>query len=321
MNHKNNNQYPEIIGKEFKHINITFVKTFLRRNVLTIELSVRDLLLFYLVQKLYLYKFKPFFDKIYNKFSQLSNLAMEGGFKSQITNRQVGGGANDNSFSSNYGYSEINEITRFFKNLEGYKVNRVDGLFKVRFEQAYNDNLKIISTNNGKIDNLLTIGCSYAKYESLIAQNSENINVKCFDRSVHTSIMNRDHFTSKNINFFHGDVFKFISEESNHKTIFNHIWTAAYLPKEFIERIYCELMKNKAKYIYLIEPVGVSLETGEMYCFSNNDTKSVSLRGNIYIHNYPGIIKKYGYRVINSELLKIPENKSRYLLKILAKLY
>ena len=40
------------------------------------------------------------------------------------------------------------------------------------------------------------------------------------------------------------------------------------------------------------------------YNFSDDDKPSVAYRGGMYLHNYPGILRKFGYRVVESKLIK-----------------
>ena len=118
---------------------------------------------------------------------------------------------------------------------------------------------------------------------------------------------------------FYGDILNFVAKQSGDSTIFNHILTTTYLPKNLIENIYSNLNKNNVNYIILIEPIGISQETGEMYKFNFQDFPSVRYKKNLFIHNYPGILKKYNYSVESCELSKDPIRYGEFLLKIIAK--
>lgn len=224
----------------------------------------------------------------------------------------------DVKFNSFYGYNELQEIEKIFDNAKGVKEKRKAGLFFDRINYAVNETERLIKSD-GKIKNLVSIGCSYAYYESIIAKKFNNVNVMCFDRSEHTSILNRKEFPLANMNFFYGDILNFVAKQSGDSTIFNHIWITTYLPKNLIENIYSNLNKNNVNYIILIEPIGISQETGQMYKFNFQDFPSVRYKKNIFIHNYPGILKKYNYSVESCELSKDPLDNGEFLLKIIAK--
>ena len=87
------------------------------------------------------------------------------------------------------------------------------------------------------------------------------------------------------------------------------------LPKEFIEELYQSVYSSGFKYISLMEQIGISHQTYKCYDFSDKDKPSVAYRGGMYLHNYPGILKKCGYRVIESKLIKTdhPHEDFRFL--------
>lgn len=222
------------------------------------------------------------------------------------------------SIYNSYGYTQDEEVSRFLHNASLVKKKDNSGLFIDRITYSINQTERLVDLNKD-IKKILSIGCSYAYYESIIAQKYSNIDVQCFDRSEKVAILNLKEFSSSNIKFCHGDIFDFLSKQDNKVSIFNHMWTMAYLPKNQVEEIYFNLSKINNKYIILVEPVGKYEKNGEMYKFSLKDSPSVNYRKNIFIHNYPGILNKYNYALESCELSKIPNNENDFLLKIISK--
>ena len=224
----------------------------------------------------------------------------------------------NNELNQKYGYDEFTEIKRFYANAKLVKSKNNSGLFLDRVNYSINETEKIINLDKS-IKKLVSVGCSYAHYEHVISKKFKKIKVECFDRSEVTAILNKKEFPLSNINVSFGDIIDFISKQDSDYSIFNHMWTLAYLPKDFVEQIYSELNKINTKYIILVESIGISRETGKMYKFGFKDLPSVRWKNNIFIHNYPGILNKYGYSIENLDLTEIPQNKNEYLLKIVAK--
>ena len=216
-----------------------------------------------------------------------------------------------------YGYDEFDEIKRFFVNKKLLKKKSNDGLLIDRINYCINKTEKLISSDL-EVKELLTIGCSYAYYESIIAEKCKKIEVNCFDRSEITATLNKREFSCANINFHHGEVIDFLIHHKHKCSIFNHMWTFCYLGKDFIEKIYSNL-KNKTKYIILVEPFGISREKEVFYEFSFEDIPSVRYYRNIFMHNYPGILKKYNFDIETLQIKEIPNKQYSYLLYIVAK--
>ena len=217
-----------------------------------------------------------------------------------------------------YGYNELTEITRFFQNKKLIKQKNNNGDLFTRVNFCVNETEKILSSDH-KVKKLFTVGCSYAYYESVIAKKFEHIQVKCFDRSEITALLNKREFVFSNINFHYGDMIDFLIKQEPVCSIFNHMWTLAYLPKDYVEHIYSNLKKNKTKYIILTERFGISRETGEFFEFSFEDIPSVRYYNDIFIHNYPGILRKYNFDIAKLQVKEIQNKKYSYLLYIVAK--
>lgn len=224
---------------------------------------------------------------------------------------------NENIYNS-YGYTEDEELSRFFKNASLMEKKNNSGLFIDRITYSIIQTERLINLNKD-IKKIISIGCSYAYYESNIAQKYNFIDVECFDRSEKVALHNKKEFPFDNIKFYHGDILKFLAKQNNKLSIFNHMWTMTYLPKDQVEEIYFNLSKKNIKYIVLVEPVGESQEKDQMFKFNLNDIPSVNYRNNIFIHNYPGILNKYNYALESCELSKIPNNENDFLLKIISK--
>jgi hypothetical protein len=224
----------------------------------------------------------------------------------------------NHELNQEYGYDEFSEIKRFYTNVKIVNTKNNAGLFFDRINYSVNETVKIINLDQN-IKKLKSVGCSYAHFENIIAQKFKKIKVECFDRSEITAILNKKEFPLSNINFFFGDIIDFVSKQDSDYSIFNHMFTLVYLPKDLVEELYFQLKKNNTKYIILAERVGISRETGKMYKFDFRDLPSVRFRNNMFIHNYPGILKKYGYSIESLDVIEVPEIKKEYMLKIVAK--
>tara|TARA_B100000524_G_C23638549_1_gene365815 strand:- start:690 stop:1652 length:963 start_codon:yes stop_codon:yes gene_type:complete len=220
--------------------------------------------------------------------------------------------------NTRYGYDEFSEIRRFFSNKKLILEKSNNGLLKTRIDFALKETKKIISKDL-EVKKLLSIGCSYAYYESIIAKKWKNINVDCFDRSEITAILNKREFSFSNMSFSHGDLINFLENQKPQYSIFNHMYTTTYLPKDLVENIYSCLEKSLTKYIIIAEPFGISRETGEMYDFSFKEKPSVRFKTNCFIHNYPGILFKYNFSIINYKIVEVPTNRNSFFLYLIAK--
>ena len=92
------------------------------------------------------------------------------------------------------------------------------------------------------------------------------------------------------------------------------------MPKFFLEKLYQSVYKAEYEYVILFEQIGFSHETLDSYDFSDDDKPSVAYRWGMHLHNYPGILNKCGYKVLNSKLIKTDHPFEDYrILYILAK--
>lgn len=125
---------------------------------------------------------------------------------------------------------------------------------------------------------------------------------------------------SSNMKFINSDIFTLLQNNKYAGGIFFHTRTLSLLPQLFVEQLYGAVEKAGFEYVFCLEQCGISRETLESYSFSDNEKNSVAYRNGMYIHNYPGILDKYGFSVIESELLETIHADADYrLLSILAR--
>ena len=116
------------------------------------------------------------------------------------------------------------------------------------------------------------------------------------------------------MNFIDGDIFNFLKNKFDNSLFFS-ARTALIMPKTFLDELYQSVYKANYKYIILFEQIGISHETYQSYEFSDTDKPSVAFRWGMYLHNYPGLLKKNGYEVKESKLIKTdhPHEDYRFL--------
>jgi hypothetical protein len=131
-----------------------------------------------------------------------------------------------------------------------------------------------------------------------------NVKFIGIDRSKLTKTLNEIQFSNiQNLEFIAGDIFEYLSNNSFPDGIFFTSRTMMIFPKAFVEKLYDAVNKAGFKYIVGLEPIGISRQTGKPYVFSEVDQSSVVWTNKMLIHNYPAILQKFGYSVINSELI------------------
>lgn len=210
-----------------------------------------------------------------------------------------------NDFNSEFGYEdefeEIQSLVSYAKQLKDNFPGQSES------KQLYSSIEEIYPSiiNKYKINNFINFGSLYSHIDSELAKKFPQTNFICANRSTYTKIINNKMFGHiKNITFVDGDVLDFLENNKFDNDLFFSARTYDLLPKEFIETLFQSVYRSGFKYISFIDIIGISHQTMECYNFSDDDKPSVAYRGGMYLHNYPGILRKFGYRVVESKLIK-----------------
>ncbi|KPK42624.1 MAG: hypothetical protein AMJ78_01740 [Omnitrophica WOR_2 bacterium SM23_29] len=226
---------------------------------------------------------------------------------------------NPQSFGSSYGYEdEDGEFRRTLdyhkqlqdKNFKGSK-SESELLYKHAIEKIFG-----IIKSDDQIKNFVNFGVSYAHIDSILAKLYPQIEFLGIDRSRYTKLYNEWAFSDiANMKFIAGDVMEVLLKTKFDNGIFFHMRTLTLLPKSFIEKLYKEVFKSEFRYIIGLEPIGISRQSFRPYEFLEEDRPSILYRGFMFIHNYFGILKRAGFNIVQSELVKTnhPHEDARIL--------
>jgi hypothetical protein len=216
-------------------------------------------------------------------------------------------GENANSYSSSYGYADDLVELKYAAAYEKEVREGLDGENKSETKQLHEHAEAILTDliSKEKIKTLVNFGVSYAHVDSVLAGRFPDVQFIGIDRSQLTKAFNELHFSHlPNLRFFAGDIFEYLEKNVCEGGVFLHSRTLLFLPNSFIEKLYKAVAKSKYKYIVCIESIGISRQTLRAYEFSDKDQPSVAYRGALIIHNYPGLLRKAGFAVERSELVK-----------------
>jgi len=308
---------------DYSHLNIKVSNSFL--NKIKNKLPLEDLPNFYFIIR-FLYSFR-LIRGIARNITRLENYTLkENSETNKIINsvhekhlKQKNQKAND--FESGFGYDEFEEIKYIFhyykqikNNFEGKNLSES----KLLYENIINICSDLIPRLNVK--NFTNFGSMYAYTDSILAKKFPETIFHCADRSKYTKILMEKIFNNfSNMKFVDGDIFNFLDNKYQNSMFFS-TRTALIMPQDFLDELYSKVYLADYKYVVMFEQIGISHETCKAYEFSDHDKKSLSYRWGMYLHNYPGILKKAGYKVIESKLIKTNHPYEDYrFLYILAK--
>jgi hypothetical protein len=148
----------------------------------------------------------------------------------------------------------------------------------------------------GSAKRVINFGVSYAYLDSLLAMRFPDIQFLGIDRSSVVCNLNTEDFKSPNISFLASDINNWIASQADlSDTVFFHMRTCILLSQTFIEDLYGKLIDRNVLAICGFEPVGVSRETNTFISQSYDERPSVLFRDTLFIHNYAGLLRKYGY--------------------------
>jgi len=232
--------------------------------------------------------------------THLNNIYIADSLTQQFSKRKRGGNAGD--FTSGYGYEssfqELEAAEHYRSQIQqGNLDNQKTESGKV-YAAAINSVNEIIK-HDSSVKTVTNFGVCYAYLDSILAQKNPHIDFVGIDRSSITKFFNEQFFSLPNLSFLSGDIFDNLTGQ-----ILIHTRILVCLTTDFAERLYKQSHLQGIKYIVGVEQCGLSWETGKHYPFSIDEQESVVFRGFMFIHNYPGILKKCGYELIKSEIIK-----------------
>jgi hypothetical protein len=290
---------------DYSHLNVKVSKSFIKKVRLNYPLQKFPsiYIYFFLVIK-FLSKIN-FVNKFANLIVNFSNSEKSlKKTKESIEKLKTENFDDANSLRSSFGYDEIDELKALINYAEQIKTNfpkpSESKLLYENINDIYSDILEKFD-----IKNFFNFGSLYSYVDYNLAKKFNNINFICSDRLSLTKSINENVFGDlNNIKFVDGDIFEYLKKTSLNKSLFFSTRTLVLLPKEFILKLYNQVYQSNFKYISLMEQVGISHETFNHFEFSENDKPSIAYRDGMYIHNYVGILKKSGYKILESKLIK-----------------
>lgn len=212
----------------------------------------------------------------------------------------------DQAFESGFGYEDdIREVAvalAYKKQIdEGFPGKSDSKLLYQHVDQVLSERIA-----NSKVSRVLNFGVSYAYCDAVLAAKFPNVTFTGTDRSTLTKALNEQCFGHlRNMEFIAGDIFEHLKTHDLRDTLLWTMRTGLLLPKPFLARLYAAAAAAGVTQVTLIEPIGLSRETMKPYRFSDDDQPSVALREGMFIHNYPGILKRAGFTVERAELIRM----------------
>jgi hypothetical protein len=171
---------------------------------------------------------------------------------------------------------------------------------KALYERVIADISSILE--QGKIKNVFNFGIGFAFVDNQLALKFPNINFFGIERTLAAKFYNEATGIPSNCKIYAGDVISHLENKSYENGLFIHIRTAVLLPKYFIEDLYSRLEQAGFVELYAVEPLGLSRNTGTSFNFSLQEKKSELYRRHMFIHNYPGILKKHNFHINSFDL-------------------
>lgn len=208
------------------------------------------------------------------------------------------------------GYTGNEEIESFMHYRQGVKDQIYEGTESGDLYIRILEELSAFLKKND-VKKILNFGVCYAYIDAELARKFPNIEFHGVDRSPYTKLLNESEFKDiPNLKFFAEDGFKLL-ENGNYDMLL-HVRTAVVLSKPLVVRLYeCAKVAN-VKYLVGYEQFGFSYQTEKPYVFSDDDQESVWWRGFMFIHNYPSLLKKQGYKIISHKFLETSHSSLDY---------
>jgi hypothetical protein len=156
----------------------------------------------------------------------------------------------------------------------------------------------------GTLRRVLNVGVGFAHIDSILAARHPDVRFVGIDRSMLTQVYNTAHFGDRpNMMFCTGSAPELLADGSWENAVLLTSRTLTKAPPSYVRSLYAAAAHAGVATIITVEPVGVSRQTGTWYRFSDDDQPGVVYRKGMYIHNYPGLLRLAGFRVVRSELI------------------
>jgi hypothetical protein len=204
------------------------------------------------------------------------------------------------------GYTGDHEIMTFLQYRSQLRDERSLNLSESRvlYEKII-DTVSDVLESSIDIKTMVNFGVSYAYIDSVLARRFPQVQFVGVDRSPFTKALNEVEFSEvPNMHFFADDIFRHLKHNSYSDGLFFHSRIGLLLNRPTVENIYRTAFNAGFKLIIGFEQFGLSRETVMPFTFSLRDTGSVHFRGNMFIHNYPSLLLKAGYRLEMFEIFK-----------------
>ena len=204
------------------------------------------------------------------------------------------------------GYTGDTEIRTFFN----YRNQLIE---KIRLRQGesgalYEKQIEVLSQlleSRPEIKSFFNFGVGYAYLESVLAPRFKEVRFVGIDRSPFTKALNEVEFPGiPNLQFESEDVFGHLDNHRYESGIFHHSRTGVLLNRPILENIYDKAYDAGFEYIAGFEQFGLSRQTLTPFEFTLDAKESVLFRQFMFIHNYPGLLQKAGFRVERFDIYK-----------------
>jgi hypothetical protein len=208
------------------------------------------------------------------------------------------------SYGSGYGYNKESEIdtAQRYKSMIPHLDTHVSE-DKALYDRAIYTVAAIIGER--RTPHFINFGASYAHIDARLAVMFPDTRFICVDRSEAVRQLNTEDFGAiENMEFVVGNILSLLKPTVDGGILFTSR-TLTLLPKGFVAKLYDTARKAGIEFIVGMEPTGISRETGSEYQFSKEaDLLSVWYRGQMFIHNYPHLLKESGYEHVEFSLVK-----------------
>ncbi len=160
------------------------------------------------------------------------------------------------------------------------------------------------------ITEVINFGVNFAYIDSVLAKRFPAVRFVGIDRSAITKAYN-DHYLkltgrdAPNLEIVsHNDILKFLEDRKLAGQLFLHIRTLIWMPEFFVDNLYRRLAQKECGFIFGVENIGISRQTGRPFEFTDSFQSSVYFRDRMALHNYPGLLTRHGFAVRESEIFK-----------------
>jgi len=210
----------------------------------------------------------------------------------------------DYSIDSKFGDTAI---TGELQTWAGYRAGALSGKFggesPILYKHVISKSTELLKSNSLKT--FFNLGVSYPYIDSELANQFPNIKFLGIERTEVIPLLNNHFFENqKNMESISGDLFDFLKKNALPDSLFFHARTMTLLSRTFVERAYAAAADAGCNFIFGNEQIGVSRMSGQSFQFSFNDKPSEIYRKRMFMHNYPAILKRAGYKLIYIEALK-----------------